>query len=452
MHMHFYAESTRLDQMFLERFWHDIDVRAREGNCKEKRSRLQPDGLASEELADGPLCELKSRERKKEMYGTSWSNEANVGIQLVEQAADLSREDVKTHTQEPAELVVTLAAKSKPWLLGQSTYEQAVEQEWLSKALMIDELQRAGTILPESRVAALDAALDGKTYLLGNKSVSVADLLIYPLVARSVQTLPPKRQLELANATRWCMLMRAQHDPRRLVSFDGVPRPTFQKPPPLSERELASTAQAKRSVEANDDGKKQTKAQEREQKQQQNKPSSSTAPDKFSSAEAPSGANLDIRCGNVKSCKPHDSADALWVLDVDTGEENERQIVAGLRNFKSKQELEGATVVVWCNLKPSNLKGVRSEGVVLCASNSERTEPLRPPQSATVGSRIAVSGFEQSAVSVTINPKKKEHEKYVPYLRTDDTGKAVYADTPLVLVDAPEQWGCTAPLSNASVG
>lgn len=47
-------------------------------------------------------------------------------------------------------------------------------------------------------------------------------------------------------------------------------------------------------------------------------------------------------------------------------------------------------MVVLCNLKPRNMRGVKSNGMVLCASSDahDRVEPLAPPPEATVGERV----------------------------------------------------------------
>jgi tRNA-binding EMAP/Myf-like protein len=47
-------------------------------------------------------------------------------------------------------------------------------------------------------------------------------------------------------------------------------------------------------------------------------------------------------------------------------------------------------VVIIANLKPRNMRGIKSNGMVLCASNEEHSvvEPLAPPEGAAVGERV----------------------------------------------------------------
>jgi methionyl-tRNA synthetase len=79
--------------------------------------------------------------------------------------------------------------------------------------------------------------------------------------------------------------------------------------------------------------------------------------------------NLDIRVGQVVKAEDHPDADKLFKLTVDVGEE--RQIVAGLRAYYSKEEITGHKILVVCNLKPAKLRGLMSQGMLLAADDEE---------------------------------------------------------------------------------
>ena len=55
-------------------------------------------------------------------------------------------------------------------------------------------------------------------------------------------------------------------------------------------------------------------------------------------------------------------------------------------------------MVVLCNLKPRNMRGIKSNGMLLCASNDAHdcVEPLIPPEAASIGERVF---FEADAAS-----------------------------------------------------
>ncbi|MDO4793256.1 MAG: methionine--tRNA ligase [Filifactor alocis] len=81
-------------------------------------------------------------------------------------------------------------------------------------------------------------------------------------------------------------------------------------------------------------------------------------------------ANLDLRVGRILSCEKHPKADKLLVSQIKIGNQT-RQIVSGIANFYKPEEMVGKNVVVVVNLKPVKLRGVLSEGMVLCASTPD---------------------------------------------------------------------------------
>ena len=74
-----------------------------------------------------------------------------------------------------------------------------------------------------------------------------------------------------------------------------------------------------------------------------------------------------LKVGEVKAAEKHPGADRLLVLKVDIGEAEPRQIVAGIASKFTPDELIGRKVVVVANLKPAQLRGVESQGMILAA-------------------------------------------------------------------------------------
>ena len=83
---------------------------------------------------------------------------------------------------------------------------------------------------------------------------------------------------------------------------------------------------------------------------------------------------LDIRVGRILSVVNHPEADKLYIEQVDVGEDTPRTIVSGLADYCNKEDLINRLVVVILNLKPRKLKGVVSDGMLLCASNTDHTQ------------------------------------------------------------------------------
>ena len=83
---------------------------------------------------------------------------------------------------------------------------------------------------------------------------------------------------------------------------------------------------------------------------------------------------LDLRVGLIKTCKKHPDADKLLVSEVDCGEAKLRQIVSGIADYYTPEDLVGKKVIVVVNLKPVSLRGVLSEGMLLAGSNKKHLE------------------------------------------------------------------------------
>lgn len=95
---------------------------------------------------------------------------------------------------------------------------------------------------------------------------------------------------------------------------------------------------------------------------------------------------LDIRVGEILEAKEHPNADKLIILKVDTGEE--RQLVAGLKEHYKLKELRGKKVVVLCNLEEKEVRGEKSEGMILAAVKNEKVVLLKPEKKIDNGARI----------------------------------------------------------------
>ncbi len=82
-------------------------------------------------------------------------------------------------------------------------------------------------------------------------------------------------------------------------------------------------------------------------------------------------AKIDLRVAKIIEAKEHPDADRLLVLKIDLGDE-QRQLVAGLKQFYTPEDLEGKLIVVVKNLKPRKMRGLESQGMLLAASDESR--------------------------------------------------------------------------------
>ncbi|MBW2988885.1 methionine--tRNA ligase [Candidatus Woesearchaeota archaeon] len=96
---------------------------------------------------------------------------------------------------------------------------------------------------------------------------------------------------------------------------------------------------------------------------------------------------LSLKVAKIKKVDDHPEADRLYVLEVDIGEK--RQIVAGIKKFYRKEELEGKNIIIVSNLKPAKLRGVISEGMLLAVEKGDGCKVLfaegKPGEDAVFG-------------------------------------------------------------------
>ena len=99
---------------------------------------------------------------------------------------------------------------------------------------------------------------------------------------------------------------------------------------------------------------------------------------------------LDLRVGKILKVEEHPNADKLYVLEIDLGSEK-RKVVAGLKGSYKPKELKGKQCVVFANLEPAVIRGIKSEGMVLAAGNEDKSQIfiLQPEDEIELGSKIS---------------------------------------------------------------
>ncbi len=81
-------------------------------------------------------------------------------------------------------------------------------------------------------------------------------------------------------------------------------------------------------------------------------------------------AKLDLRVARVLSCEKVEKSDKLLKLQLECGAEV-RQVVSGIAQHYTPEEMAGKTLILVYNLKPVKLRGIESQGMILAASGKE---------------------------------------------------------------------------------
>ncbi len=98
-------------------------------------------------------------------------------------------------------------------------------------------------------------------------------------------------------------------------------------------------------------------------------------------------SEIDLRVAEIKAVEEHPDADKLLVLKIDAGD-GEKQLVAGIKNHYSAEELVGRKIIVVNNLAPAVLRGVESQGMLLAAKDDDKVVLLAPEKDVKPGSRV----------------------------------------------------------------
>lgn len=143
-------------------------------------------------------------------------------------------------------------------------------------------------------------------------------------------------------------------------------------------------------------------------------------------------SRLDLRVGKIVDVEKHPDADSLYVEQVDLGEGKTRTVVSGLVKHVPINAMRERIAVFMCNLKPAKMRGVLSEGMIMCAVGPEKTEILVPPTDSVIGDRVKVLEFPGTPDG-QLNPKKKIWETLKPDVRTNASRVATYKGAPLII-------------------
>ncbi|GAX75792.1 hypothetical protein CEUSTIGMA_g3235.t1 [Chlamydomonas eustigma] len=375
---------------------------------------------------------------------------------------------------------------------------QAQIDEWLTWS--VTELSP----LIDDKLFKLNDHLTTRTFLVG-RTLTIADLVVCAVVQPAAASFPVAQTLHFANLLRWCDLIlnlagtdACSHFSKKLQFL----KPCFQEPvlqqlapPPKAVDTSAKPQESKKgasqavatppqapaapepsasiSVQPAPAAKKDSGTGGSKSSQEgASAKSSAAAAEGGSKSGSKSGAEggkkgggnatadtkkeeeeahiglLDIRVGTIVKVDKHPNADALYLEEIDLGEEKPRQVISGLVKFVPQDKMQGRRVLVVCNLKAAKMRDVMSYGMVLCASNDahDQVDPVIPPQGVPNGERIVFEGFPGPPLE-EVNPKKKILEKLFPDMKTDAGGVPNYKGAYFMTSKGP----VTSTIPNAHV-
>ncbi|MBN1648052.1 MAG: methionine--tRNA ligase [Spirochaetales bacterium] len=202
--------------------------------------------------------------------------------------------------------------------------------------------------------------------LLRNLTLLIHDLaiMIAPFLPATAHNIAVQLGLDAASSLSWDRLGKAD------IQTIGKPEILFKRLEPEQIDDLRERYS----------GKDQTQAEEK-------KPET----------EALFRAKVELRVAKITAIERHPEAEKLYIETISLGD-TQRQIVSGLVPYYSEEELLGKNIILVANLKPANLRGVKSEGMLLAADDKQVVEVLFV-EGAAPGSRVVLSGDDPAGAA-----------------------------------------------------
>lgn len=333
-----------------------------------------------------------------------------------------------------AEKLAALTGKSTQ-IFGADDKAKSTTTEWLQK---LDESDEQQLVSPEG-LKSLNVQLDNVTFLASNEP-TVADLALFASIYPNVASSSPAEQHAAPSVARY--VSHLSHLPQVAKAASAAQlgfssfEPTFEGMPTIQRAKPGDLKKAKKANKENSAaavaGEKKDVAQQQQEQQpkKEKKEKKEKAPKeakaggggvggkKGGAAAAaadttgPIPSQIDLRVGKIVSVEKHPDADALYLEKVDFGEaDGPRTILSGLVNFVPIEKMQNRMVIGVCNLKPVAMRGIKSYGMLLCATHKDGkdggVEPVCPPEGSQPGDKVWVEGFEGREPEAVLNPKKK---------------------------------------------
>ncbi|KAF7422573.1 G4 quadruplex nucleic acid binding protein [Pleurotus ostreatus] len=354
--------------------------------------------------------------------------------------------------KSPVKELLLSATQDGSELAGSSEKDQIEVVSWVEKVGREE-------LAADASLSELNSQLLQRTYAVSNY-LTAADVALYGALHPNISKQEPAKYYSTPALTRYFDHIQSQAVVRQaaeklspdfaLVSFDfdSAPKPERtvepskkkKKADPVAAEDKPAQAKEAAAAEASSSAPSEQGKQQKKEKKEKKKDAGSESAKKGAAAEPadagePVPSMIDLRVGHIVDIKKHPDADSLYVEQIDLGEDTgPRTVVSGLVNYIPIEEMRDRYLVAVCNLKPANMRGVKSFAMVLCATSKEGKEGgieiVQPPANAKVGDRVYFEGaeFENASPLSQLNPKKKIFETIQPGFTTLDTREAAWVN------------------------
>ncbi|ODV92839.1 hypothetical protein CANCADRAFT_1434 [Tortispora caseinolytica NRRL Y-17796] len=363
----------------------------------------------------------------------------DAAVNLLTKAFDVKLNISDSESPVPAELLQSSGTGANTTLLSLAA-QDAVK----SKLPALNDAQNAEqaqwltlSARPSIPVDELNTALSTRTYILNTATPSLADITLYARLKDIVEGWTTENFKSHRHIARWFDLVQhfAPLKVSEYVAIDqtlDVPREVKAKKGAedkgkADKKEKKEKSDAKKDDAAPAAAKGENAAAGKKEKKEK-KEKAAKAPPPPPAKVTPT--MVDLRVGHIEKAVKHPDADSLYVSTINCGDpEGPRTVCSGLVKYVPLEDMQNRMVVVVANLKPVNMRGIKSAAMVLCASDEEhgKVEFTVPPEGSKAGDRLYFAGYEGEPEPV-LNPKKKIWETVQPGFTTLDDLSVVFKD------------------------
>ncbi len=215
------------------------------------------------------------------------------------------------------------------------------------------------------------AKLAGVLYTLA-EGLRIVSVMIEPFMPQTPEKIWAQFGIERGALTAWDSIHTWGTLPKNITAIKGENMfPRIDKEKELEALEKTSGAAA--------GTKEESKEAAKEEPKEVKEPEYITIDD---------FAKVELKIGEVIASERVPKSDKLLVSQIKIGNET-RQIVSGIAKYYAPEEFVGKKVVVVTNLKPVKLRGILSEGMVLCAADeNDKLVAVGPLADITSGSIV----------------------------------------------------------------
>ncbi len=240
------------------------------------------------------------------------------------------------------------------------------------------------------------------------------------------------RLVKALSIMAWPFMPKSSETIWGYLGFDGTPETAglsaVTEPVPVGQELREPIPVYKKvEIEMEDDKKEQKQQQEKKDKPKEQPQAAPAGP--FAMFR-----RMDLRVGTVVEVSDHPDAEKLFVLKVDCGEGEPRQLVTNLKWRYTAEEMMGRRLIVISNLKPAKFRGVQSMGMLTAADDEnlggETVHLLAPSCDIPNGTR-----FDCGVEGTSSRIETKHVEQVVMKTVHVVDGKAMGVDMP---ADAPK--------------